>query len=226
MRKKISTYTLLLGVLVIFVISCRKDEKNPDPVTDIEGNIYKTVKVGTQVWIAENLKTARYNDGTDIPLITDSTMWRNLLAPGYCWYNNDETTYKDPYGAIYNGYAVSNGQLCPVGWHVPEREEWKKLWEFLGDSISGGGKLKEAGTIHWRTPNKGANNSSGFTALAAGIRYFEGTFSSVLCYTSIWSATETGTNDQWYVGLYYGDASVIMDHRSKKHGFSVRCIKD
>ena len=227
MKSKIPSYTLIFGALVILSMSCRKEEdKPPDPVTDIEGNTYKTVIIGTQVWMAENLKTTRYNDGTKISLITNDTSWRNRTAPAYSWYNNDEATYKDTYGALYNGYTVNTGQLCPTGWHVPAWEEWQQLITFLGDTIKGGGKLKEAGTTHWLTPNKGADNSSGFTALAAGIRYFEGSFSSVLYYTCFWSANEIGSNDEWYTGLYFGDAAVIMDHRSKNHGFSVRCIKD
>lgn len=227
MKSKISSSILILGVLVILAISCKKEDgKPPDPVADIEGNTYKTVRIGNQVWMAENLKTTRYNDGTDIPLITNAIAWDNLTTPGYCWYNNDEATYKNTYGALYNGYTVSTGKLCPTGWHVPAREEWQQLRVFLNDTITGGGKMKEAGTTHWLTPNKGADNSSGFTALAAGIRYFEGSFSSVLYYTSFWSASEVSQEDEWYLSLYFGDARVNINHISKKHGFSVRCIKD
>jgi uncharacterized protein (TIGR02145 family) len=227
MKSKILSNTLILVALVILVISCKK--KNDKPlilVTDIEGNTYKTVKIDTQVWMAENLRTTRYNDGTEIPLVTNTEAWGNLTTPGYCWYNNDEVAYKDPYGALYNGHTVSTGKLCPTGWHVPTQEEWQRLRVFLNDTITGGGKMKEAGTTHWLTPNKGADNSSGFTALGAGIRYFEGSFSSVLYYTSIWSSTEIGSNDEWYLSLYFGDAIVKINHRSKKHGFSVRCVKD
>jgi len=227
MKKRISAYTIIIGALIILAISCRKEEvKPPDKITDIEGNTYKTVRIGNQVWMAENLKTTRYNDETDIPLITDTTIWGNLTTPGYCWYKNDEATYKETYGALYNGFSVSTGKLCPTGWHIPTNEEWQQLREFLGDTLTGGGKLKEAGTSHWLTPNKGADNSSGFTGLAAGIRYFEGTFASVLFYTCIWSATDIGTNEAWYLSLYFGDAIANMSHRSKKHGFSVRCLKD
>ncbi|MCX6327235.1 MAG: fibrobacter succinogenes major paralogous domain-containing protein [Bacteroidia bacterium] len=227
MKSKISSYTLLLGALLILALGCRKeDDKPPDPVSDIEGNTYKTVKTGTQVWMAENLKTTRYNDGTDIALVTNTEVWSNLATPGYCWYNNDEAANKDTYGALYNGHTVSTGKLCPTGWHVPIREEWLQLRDFLGDTLTGGGKLKEAGTTHWLAPNKGADNSSGFTSLAAGIRYLEGSYKTILYFTCIWSATETGTNDEWYLSLYFGDAIAKMSHISKKHGFSVRCIKD
>jgi uncharacterized protein (TIGR02145 family) len=221
----ISSYIYISGVLLA-IFSCTKDEKPPGPIADIEGNIYKTVKIGNQVWMAENLKTTRYNDGTDIPNVPDSVAWSDLTTPGFCWYNNDEETYKDTYGALYNGYSVSSGNLCPSGWHVPSRDEWQQLTDFLGDTITGGGKLKEAGIAHWLTPNKNADNSSGFTALPAGIRYFEGSFNTVLYFTGIWSATEIGTDEEWYLSLYYGDAIVIMNHRSKKHGLSVRCVKE
>jgi uncharacterized protein (TIGR02145 family) len=225
-KKVITYYALFLGALLIVNAGCKKNNPPLNPVTDTEGNTYKTVKIGTQVWMAENLKTTKYNDETDIPLVADALAWSNLTAPGYCWYANDAASFKDTYGAIYNGYTVVTGKLCPEGWHVPEKKDWHVLREFLGDSAKGGGKLKEAGTAHWLSPNKGADNSSGFTALAAGLRYFEGTFSSLLSYTCIWSASEVAEDEIWYTGLYFAEASFIMDHRNKKHGFSVRCLKD
>ena len=225
-KKVFGYYTLFLGTLLIVTCGCKKDAPPLDPVTDTEGNTYKTVKIGTQIWMAENLKTTRYNDGADISLVTDAIKWGNLTTAGYCWYTNDVASFKDTYGALYNGYTIETGKLCPAGWHIPDKQEWQVLREFLGDSLKGGGKLKEAGTAHWLAPNKGADNSSGFTALPAGLRYFEGTFSSVLSYTSIWSTTEVAKDEVWYTGLYFAEAAFIMDHRNKNHGFSVRCIKD
>jgi uncharacterized protein (TIGR02145 family) len=226
MNHNISSCTLLIGFLIILTISCKKEEKAPDPVTDIEGNTYKTVIIGTQLWMSENLKTTRYNDKTDIPLVTDTTAWSNLSSPGYCWYNNDEQKYKKPFGALYNGYAVNSGKLCPAGWHVPDNTELELLRDFLGDTIYGGGKMKEPGTKNWNTPNYGADNSSGFTALGSGFRYFEGTFSAVLSYTGFWSSTEIITGEKWFLNLYYSDAVVNLNLASKTYGFSVRCIKD
>jgi len=101
-------------------------------ITDIDGNYYTTVTIGTQVWMVENLKTTKYNDGTGIPLVTDNTVWCNLSTPGYCWYNNDETTYKNPYGALYNWHTVHTGKLCPSGWHVPTDSEWITLTSYFG----------------------------------------------------------------------------------------------
>lgn len=226
MKEKILTIMFILAAVVLFSISCKKDEMPAEIITDIEGNNYKTVKIGNQVWMAENLKTTRFSDGTDIPLTKDAIDWGNLTTPGYCWYNNDAESFRDTYGAIYNGYTVVTGKLCPDGWHVPEMKEWLTLREFLGDSVNGGGKLKESGTAHWLSPNKGADNNAGFTALPAGIRYFEGTFASMLSFTSMWSSTEIANDDEWYSALYFADAAFITDHRNKKHGFSVRCIKD
>jgi uncharacterized protein (TIGR02145 family) len=227
MKNKYSSYNMIIIALTIIVISCRKENvKPPVPVTDKDGNIYKTVAIGDQVWMTENLKTTRFNDGTEIPLVIDALSWRNLVTPGFCWYRNEPAVYKETYGALYNGYSVTTGKLCPAGWHVPAKEELQQLRDFLGDTLTAGGKLKETGTDHWLTPNKGADNSSGFKALPSGIRYFEGTFSSVFSYTGIWSSTETGSANQWYIGLYYGDATVVLDQRTKTHGFSVRCVKD
>ena len=225
MWNKVFSYIMIIGTLLILTFSCKKDGA-PGPVSDIDGNIYKTIKIGDQIWMAENLKTSRYRDGKDIQVITDATIWASLKAGAYCWYKNDEVSSKVPYGAIYNGYAVSTGNLCPAGWHVPDLADLQTLRDFSGDTTTGGGRLKEAGIDHWQTPNKGADNSSGFTAVPAGIRYFEGTFAAVLQYTGIWSSTETGIKDQWLMSLYYGDAIFNISHRTKNHGFSVRCIKD
>lgn len=226
MKKENSSFILVLVTIILFLTGCKKDPKLPDPLTDIEGNTYKTAMVGDQLWMAENLRTTRFNDGSDIPLIKDDDSWHNLTTAGYCWYNNDEASYKVPYGALYNGYTIASGKLCPTGWHIPGVEEWRALRNSLGDSTKAGGMLKESGTGHWLSPNKGADNRTGFTALPAGIRYFEGTFASVLSYSGIWSASEIGNNEEWYAGLYYGDATLVINHRNKKYGLTVRCLKD
>jgi uncharacterized protein (TIGR02145 family) len=225
MKKNIPVSLIFFAVMLIITFSCNKGDKAPGPISDYEGNIYRTVRIGDQVWMAENLRSTRFNDGAEILLITDSTDWENLTSPGFCWYNNDASN-SDTYGALYNGYAVDSINLCPTGWHVPEKEEWQQLIAFLGDSTETGGKLKETGTTHWQIPNKGADNSSGFSARGAGVRYLNGSFASLMTYTAIWAASEKSSNDKWYLGLYYGNASVTIDHRKKNYGFSVRCIKD
>jgi len=226
MKKRISSYAIILFAFVTILMSCNKEDNPPAPVTDIEGNTYKTVRIGDQVWMVENLRTATFTDGSEIPAVADATDWSELAAPGFCWYNNDEVSNKDTYGALYNYYSVNTGQLCPAGWHVPSRDEWQQLRDALGDTITGGGKLKEEGTTHWNMPNAGAINSTGFTALPAGIRYFEGTFSSLSYFTSYWSSTEADNNKGWYLSLYFNDAVAGMNNTSRKDGFSIRCIKD
>jgi len=226
MRQQISLILLLAVAVTHLFTGCKKAEKPPEILTDQDGNTYKTVTIGNQVWMAENLQTTSLNDGTAIPPVEDASGWSNLTTPGYCWYNNDESSFKAAYGALYNGYTVTTGKLCPAGWHVPEKQEWQELRDFLGDSTKVGGRLKEAGTTHWLSPNTGADNSSGFTARGAGIRYFESTFSSVLSFTSFSSATVTGNDELWYTGLFYAEADFLMDHRNKKYGLSVRCLKD
>lgn len=226
MRYKLPAFGIMLIMVCIVAFSCKKDESPPGPVTDIDGTIYKTIKIGEQIWMAENLKTTRYNDGTEIALISDAAVWNNTTSGGYCWYMNDKSSFGDIYGAIYNGYTINTAIVCPVGWHVPDREEWQKLRNFTGDSLKAGGKLKEAGTEHWLAPNKGADNSSGFTALASGMRYFDGSFASVLYFTGIWSSTETGEKDLLYMSLNYGDATFSISNIKRNQGFSIRCIKD
>jgi uncharacterized protein (TIGR02145 family) len=224
-KVKIPLHVLILAGLLTIMTGCRKEDKPLDPVVDIDGNAYKTVNINSRIWMNENLRTTRYNDGRDIPLTADADNWNNLVSDGFCWYNNDASN-KDTYGALYNGYAIVTGNLCPAGWHVPSIEEWRELSTVLGDSATAGGKMKEAGTDHWLSPNKGADNSSGFNGLPSGIRYFEGTFTSIQTYTAIWSSTESVGDDLWSAGLYYAESGLTMNHKSKKYGFSVRCIKD
>jgi uncharacterized protein (TIGR02145 family) len=175
---------------------------SPGPsLTDIEGNIYKTVRIGRQTWMAENLKTTKYNDNTAIPLVTDNVAWSNLTTSAYCWYNNDITN-KTTYGALYNGYTVNTKKLCPSGWHVPTYTEYYFLGSYLIEwspdwhtrqRKPSGGLLKEAGTTHWISPNTGATNSTGFTGLPGGIRY--GKVSNLL---NSGSFTNLGTLGYWY----------------------------
>src|SRR5450759_4787246 len=114
-------------------------------VKDIDGNVYKTVTIGKQVWMVENLKTTKYNDGITIPLVIDNTAWTDLITPKYSWFNNDIAN-KEVYGALYNWYTVNTNKLCPKGWHIPTDEEWTTLTTYLGGEGVAGGKLKETGT--------------------------------------------------------------------------------
>jgi uncharacterized protein (TIGR02145 family) len=204
----------------------KETEIEADIVKDVDDNIYKTVVIGTQTWMAENLKTIRYNDGTAIPLITDSTVWSNLTTPGYCWYGNDEATYKDVYGILYNWYTVETGNLCPSGWHVPTDDEWTTLIiNYLGEHEAGG-KLKETGTTLWKSPNIGATNETGFTALPSGHRIDGGAFSSIGVFGFWWSSSESSMEHAWYRWIICSYNGVSRFDVSKKSGLSVRCVRD
>jgi uncharacterized protein (TIGR02145 family) len=197
-------------------------------MSDLDNNIYKTVKIGTQIWMAENLKTTKYKDGiTGIPYVTDPDIWKNLTGPAYCWYNN-EATYKPLYGAMYNWFTVSTGNLCPNGWRVPTDAEWTTLTTLLGGESVAGGKLKETGTTHWTTPNTGATNDYGFTALPGGYRYwFDGSFANIGLLSYWWSSTvyEFDTEKGYYRELFNDQASVFREGADKKAGKYVRCVK-
>jgi uncharacterized protein (TIGR02145 family) len=214
--------------LLILTTSCSKDEggNNPTSITDKDNNVYTSVTIGTQVWMVENLKTTKLNDGTTaIPLVTDYTAWRILTTPGYCWYNN-EIANKSTYGAMYNWYAVGTGKLCPTGWHVPSDAEWTTLTTFLGGETVTGGKLKEAGIIHWVTPNTGATNISGFTALPGGYRGAYGDFGHIGIRGYWWSVTESGVSVAYSRSLGSGEGNVLRGGYEKNNGQSVRCLKD
>jgi uncharacterized protein (TIGR02145 family) len=231
-RNRILIYPLILmGVALIFAGGCKKDsDDTPEPsatVTDYDGNVYHTVNIHGQIWMVENLKSTHYNDGSgaEITNVTDNT-WGSLTTPAYCWYNND-VSYKTTYGALYNWYAASDSRLAPSGWHVPNKDEWNTLINNLsGDTTIVGGKLKEAGTTHWVSPNTGADNSSGFTALPGGSHYTNGSFYFNGKYGWYWSTTESSATEAWHPYLVYNSSTITRLPGSKSIGFSVRCIKN
>ena len=195
-------------------------------VTDIDGNTYSTVQIGTQTWMGENLKTTQYNDGTAITLVTDNTTWANQTTEAYSWYNNDQATYGDTYGGLYNWYAVETGKLCPSGWHVPSSADWNALVGYLGGGSVAGGKLKETGTVHWNSPNAGATNESGFTALPAGYRnYTTGAFEVMRSIGIIWSSSEVDADRASIRQMLFDVADIYALNGYKNQGFSVRCLK-
>ncbi len=194
-------------------------------VTDYDGNSYYTVTIGTQVWMMENLKTIKYNDGTSIPLVTGNTEWSNLTSSGYCWYSNDEVANKNTYGALYNWYVVNNGNLCPSGWHLPTDAEWTTLAEYLGGKSVAGGKLKETGTSHWWNPNVGATNETGFSATGGGYRFSDGEFVWMSFIGTWWSASEYDASSAWGWFIHCNYELIDNAAYSKIDGFSVRCIE-
>jgi len=194
-------------------------------VTDGDGIVYDVIQIGTQLWMKENLKTTKFNDGTNIPLVTDNSDWSDLTTPGYCCYDNDDATYKDMYGALYNYYAVTSGKLCPAGWHVPTDYEWVILTDYLGGELVAGGKLKQSGTDYWNSPNYSATNETGFTALPGGIRNNDGSFSEIKDHGYWWSHTESSI-----IYAYCREMNTYGGiHRYTKRincGLSVRCVRD
>ncbi len=239
---------LIMGVFLVFASSCEKEDDN-DPasknptngkttavfnssvtygtMTDQEGNVYKTVTIGTQTWMAENLRTTIYNDGTVIPNETDNDEWEVLVDGAFCNYNN--TTNIDTiatYGRLYNWYAVNTGKLAPKGWHVPTDAEWRKLTNYLGGEDVAGGKLKEIGTTHWNSANTGATNETGFTALPGGGCDNDGAFYLFGSYGSWWSATEGNDIFAWTRNMHYTYSDVYRCVNYKGVGISVRCVRD
>jgi uncharacterized protein (TIGR02145 family) len=194
-------------------------------VIDGDDNTYKTVKIGNQLWMAENLRTTKFNDGTNIPIVLDNTTWSNLTTSSYSWYLKDETTYKYTYGALYNWYAVNTNKLCPLGWSVPTDDEWTILENALGGRAVAGGELKEEGSEHWNDPND-ANNNSGFTALPGGSRQADGTFNWMVTHGFWWSSTQINSTNAWNRNMYFLDKKVSRDGPDKKSGYSIRCLKD
>ncbi|MEA4935104.1 MAG: fibrobacter succinogenes major paralogous domain-containing protein [Paludibacter sp.] len=199
-------------------------------VTDIDGNVYSTVTIGTQTWMAENLKTTHYRNGDPIPNVTGDSQWGNLYSGAYCWYDNNIAN-KDIYGALYNGYAVKDSRnIAPQGWHVPTKEEWITLINYLGGDSVAGGKLKQKGTAYWDSPNTGASNSSEFNALPGGYRQ-RGTGIFLYKGTNAYfrSSTEefaSGYDSAWLMMLWSQASKSSVTYAEKTTGFSVRCIKD
>ncbi|MEI6679534.1 MAG: FISUMP domain-containing protein [Mariniphaga sp.] len=203
------------------------------PLTDGSGNTYEFLTIGTQIWMAKNLNTTKYNDGTAIPNVTASASWAAVTYGAWCDYNNTAAN-ATIYGKLYNGFVVdnyittrytSNGgkNVCPIGWHVPSDADWTKLTNYLGGSLVAGGKLKESGSSHWTTPNTGATNSSGFTALPGGCRYDSGIFNFMPNIGEWWSA---GNTTRMYWSLQYGIITINSNSSTNQYGYSIRCLKD
>ena len=199
-------------------------------VSDIDGNSYNTVTIGSQTWIVENLKTTKYSDGTSIPSVIDDPTWSGLSTPAYCWYNNDAATYKATYGALYNWYALdpsTNGgkNICPTGWHVPFDAEWTVLTDYLGGETNAGSKLKEIGITHWMSPNSDATNETGFTALPGGVRNYIGPFMQQGNVGNFWSLTESSSSNGFFRNLNNNNGTAAKVDNFKKFGMSVRCLQ-
>ncbi|HLN20568.1 MAG TPA: FISUMP domain-containing protein [Bacteroidales bacterium] len=233
----IRIYNRALDESEIHLLFAENDWPATASISDADGNIYEVAKIGTQIWMKQNLKTTKFSDGTPIPNVTVDATWAALTTPAYSWYSNDAVSNKATYGGLYNWYAINTGKLCPTGWHVPSDEEWKKLEIFLGMSpaeadrydawrgTTEGGELKLAGTSFWNTPNTGATNSSGFSALPGGQRSGAGTFMEINVGAHWHTSTQSG-GDNYRRSLYYSEAKINRYSTWKSCGYSVRCVKD
>lgn len=231
---KNSVILWMLPVIIsvfLFTTGCEKESGLP---VDGDGNVYDTVVIGTQVWLKENLKTTRTNNGVPIPLVTDKDKWASLTTPAYCWYNNNPV-FKDNYGALYNWYAA-RVNICPVGWHVPSKEEWETLINYLGGMGVADCKLRDSKFWQYEKSNppicNNIFNESGFSARPGGVRNIRGNFAGIGLY-GVWltSVYRDGLQEYfWYISIEYdGEMYFLISSGSgsdAKAGFSVRCIKN
>ncbi|MFC1725743.1 FISUMP domain-containing protein [candidate division KSB1 bacterium] len=219
-----------------FSVRCIKDVQI-DSVADIDGNVYQTIIIGNQEWMVENLRVTKYRNGDVIPNVTDSLTWTGLATDAYCDYNNDSSNVMT-YGRLYNWYVVNDSRgIAPEGWHMPTDNDWKALEMYLGMSQSEadvtdawrgmdeGGKLKEAGTSHWTSPNTGATNESGFNAIASGYRSVNGSFLNRGNRSQFWSASEFSASEAWRRLLYFDQSGIYRGYYLKGDGLSVRCVR-
>ncbi len=227
---------LCLALLTSFLTSLDAQVLSKGIVSDFEGNVYKTITIGGQEWMAENLRTTYYNNGKSIPMVADSSVWPGLVEGAFCWYNNDKSA-SGRNGALYNWYAVETGKLCPLGWSVPTDEEWEILKQYVlshntivdetNDPYRVGGicgrLLKDKSG--WRDGGNG-ENLYGFSALPGGERSRKGRFFLAGCSGFWWSSTGYGNSDAWFRSIVYSLDDLYRDVHPKWIGFSVRCIRE
>jgi uncharacterized protein (TIGR02145 family) len=230
----------ILSLFVLFTAGCASVNEPVfgDNVTDVDGNVYHTVTIGTQTWMIENLSTTRLNDSTAIPVITDSAAWRNMESMGYCWYNNNDSVPKaNKYGVLYNWCAVATGKLAPKGWHIPTKEDWLTLEKIAAayNYLSGSLPKILASKTNWESSNSSysigsnllKNNSSGFDALPGGFRNDSTSYFSKRGTQGIWwTSTLYNSKSAWCLSLTYNLSYIERYYKPLQSGFSVRCIKD
>jgi uncharacterized protein (TIGR02145 family) len=225
-----TNYNLASKIVIINVTA-------PITVTDIDGNLYHTVTIGTQTWMVENLKTTKYRNGDHIPNITDATEWSTLSTGAYCDYDNKPDN-SATYGKLYNWYAVDDSRkIAPAGWHVPSDKEWTTLESYVTANPGTSGSVAKAltSTTNWASSTEEfaigndltKNNSTGFTALPGGYRYYgNGTYGNVGSLGRWWSSSEYETDLAWIKGTDYDRSYFARNYYNKQWGFSVRCLKD
>ncbi len=237
------SFFILISFFILLFAACKKENDTPafetGTLTDMDGNVYQTVKIGTKWWMAENLKVKRYNNGDSIFYSMQNqpdSVWANLTAGSYCY--SDEK-----YGFLYNYYSVSDSRkIAPAGWHIPSDEEWKELEIFLGMSVEDAGKINWRGsdqgnklkatggnTTYWATSSDiytiFGTNESGFNAIGGACRMFDGQWGD-LTHTGFWWTSSLTENEAWYRGLDYNKTTVFRYFGLKNYGFSIRCVKD
>jgi uncharacterized protein (TIGR02145 family) len=230
--KRTKTFLLLMAMLLAILLNIRGSEGGggTTTVTDIDGNVYNTVTIGTQVWMKENLKVTRYRNGDAIGTTTPAT--KNISGetkPKYQWAYRGNESNVAVYGRLYTWYAATDSRgLCPTGWHLPTDDEWTTLINYLGGQVVAGENMKEAGTAHWRNHHsqRKADNSSGFTALPGGYRGSNGIFVYIGDVGLCWSAAEYDATNAWFRSLYYDYTYTSRYINHKYNGFSVRCVRD
>lgn len=233
-RLKITGYSGIYSTVVTDVPTESKDLSFEFiKCTDGDENNYPVVRIGDQIWMAENLKTSRYKNGTSIPNVENGTEWANLSGPGYCWYDNDISN-KNIYGGLYNWYAVNTGDLCPTDWHVPSDDEWHQMVLYIDvsailleerESRTAADNLKETGITHWNYPNAGTDNT-GFTALPGGYRRYTGEFGGTTDNGDWRTSTQYDATQVWYRYMFTNSGDVYRKITNMQAGYSVRCIKD
>lgn len=223
---------VILGLFFIQLDSCKKED--PITVTDVDGNTYVAVAIGNQIWMTENLKTTKFNDKSVITNVTGNNAWVSTTRPAYSWFNND-TTYRDLFGGLYNYFAVESAKLCPTGWHVPGNNEFKALEKSLGMTQAGADSLgwrgtdqgkKMKGRTGWNDNGNGSN-SSGFTGLAGGYRYgADGSFNDLGAVSYWWTSTKKSSTLGLYRRLDHDQIKVYAEGVRLQAGKYVRCVRD
>jgi uncharacterized protein (TIGR02145 family) len=203
-------------------------QESTETVQDIDGNVYTIIAIGKQAWMKENLKTTKYSNGDSIHTTTPATLdITNEPSPEYQWAYDGNESNVEIYGRLYTWYAATDDRnICPTGWHVPTDADWLKLTTYLVSEYVAGGKLKETGISHWKSPNTGATNESGFTALPGGYRYGNGTFYDIGGTGNWWSSTEVSTNNAWCYTMYNNLRNVNKHYGKKTNDLSIRCVRD
>lgn len=219
--------------LVALFVYCSDPTSSKDnkTVQDIDGNVYQTVTIGSQVWMAENLKVTHYRNGDVIPFVSDADAWGGLSTAACHIYNGD-TTGSAAYGLLYNFFAaVDSNNIAPLGWHVPTDEEWQLLVNYLGGDSLAGGKMKSRGTLEgfdglWREPNEGASNESGFSVIPGGYRAGDGSYEGMAVSARFWSSTLRDNIRGWHLRLAYDNPMAERRFGGMNGGYSIRCVRD